>query len=125
MRRAQRPHARQQPARGHGGRGRQRDGTALGRRTQARHGLGHGSERIAQHRLQLAALRRQHELARLAHEQRHAQRLLELAHLVADGGGRDRQLVRRELGAAMACGGLEGAQRGQRRQGMQEGHGVK
>jgi len=48
-------------------------------------------------------------------EQPHAQPVLQLAHLVADGGGRYRQFFGRSLEAQVAHRRLEGTQRSQRR----------
>lgn len=65
-----------------------------------------------------ARLRRvgQEELAVGAAEEGMAQMLLELAHLLADGGGGHVQLRRRLGEAQMAGGDDEGAQSGERRQ---------
>ena len=61
-------------------------------------------------------LLRQHQPAGRAPEQRHAQILLETPNLVADGGGRDAQLTGGLRETRQPGGGLEGTQRGQRRQ---------
>jgi hypothetical protein len=53
---------------------------------------------------------RQADAANPAHEQRLAQMGLQLAHLMADRGGRDRQFLGRQAETESARRGLEGAQ---------------
>ena len=57
------------------------------------------------------------ECTRLALEEAHAERFLELLHLVADGGWRQEQLIRSDLEAAMTGSDAERAQVPQRRAG--------
>jgi hypothetical protein len=107
---------RQHPFGDEGGVGREDDGLAFSARAQGLHAGFQRVEAFAQGVEKPQARRRQHQLPRHAPEQRLAQRALETAHLMADGGGRDRELGRGALEAGMRRSGLEGAQRGQRRQ---------
>jgi len=72
-------------------------------------------ERGLQRLLQLAPRVGQFQLSRFTQKQRHAERLLQRANLVADRCGRDGQLLRSLFGALVPGSGFEGSQRRKRR----------
>ena len=84
-------------------------------------GVGKHAKRLAYLRQIGFPGRRQNDLPRPPLEQLHPQPLLQQAHLLADGAGRDVQLVGGLLEAEVAGAGLEGAQGIEWRQ--QIGHG--
>ncbi|MNQ92604.1 hypothetical protein D3C85_1080350 [compost metagenome] len=108
--------ARREPARGEGRHG--ADGQPLVAVAGLEHtrGIGDLQQRVA-HALGVdPAVGGQHHPLAAPLEQRLAQFFLQRADLVADGAMGDEQLRRRAGKALVARGGLEGAQRGERRQ---------
>ena len=83
----------QQPARSDHRRRGEGNGLPYRRIPEPRHCRADAVEGAAEHVLQLTPLGGQLQLTRLAHEQRHAQRLLQPAHLMTDCRGGNRQLL--------------------------------
>jgi hypothetical protein len=111
-------HARHQPFDGEGMRGRDAQDGFLVAALQGRD-LGAQVAQRAPHRdRQLLAFRGQRDMARMAHEQRKAQRLFQLLDLQADGGRGLVQLLARQLETAPAGGAFEVDQAGQAAQGF-------
>ena len=99
-----------------------RSGSLLGLRDRVA-GPRQAFEGVRHVRQQGLALRGEDQAAVQALEQRHAERLFQVLHLLADGTGRDGELRRGGLEAQVAAGGLEGAQSVEGRQAMAHGAG--
>ncbi len=98
-----------QPAHRDGRCGAEGDRLAAGLCAQAFNRGADAVEGRFQRLLQLAPRVGQFQLSRFTQKQRHAERLLQRANLVADRRGRDGQLLRSLFGALVASGGFEGS----------------
>lgn len=117
MRARERGHARDEPARRERRRRGDRHLRAAREARDLREDLRERIEAMAEHRVEAGAGLREHDLPRAALEEGEPGVVLEAPDLVADGGGRDRELRGGELEAPMTSRGLEGAKGGERRQG--------
>ncbi|MNT34305.1 hypothetical protein D3C72_1702790 [compost metagenome] len=108
--------ARNQPGRCEESGGADGKHAACRRRRDAGRGVQYLAKRIADGRQVVPAGIGQQDAAVHAHEERHAQVLLQRLDQLADRARRDAQLLRRRLHGLMAGGGIEGAQGIERRE---------